>query len=39
MMWGILIFYGEDKKAISGTGGNFSFYELGAPIFLPCSSR
>lgn len=25
--------YGEGKKATSGTGGSFSFYELGAPIF------
>ena len=25
--------YGEGKKAVDGTGGNFSFYELGAPIF------
>ena len=25
--------YGEDKKAVEGTGGNFSYYELGAPIF------
>ncbi len=26
--------YGEDKKAIDGTGGNFDFYELGKPLFL-----
>ena len=26
--------YGEDKKAVEGTGGSFSFYELGKPIFL-----
>ena len=25
--------YGEGKKAVEGTGGNFSYYELGAPIF------
>ena len=25
--------YGDGKKAVSGTGGNFSYYELGAPIF------
>ncbi len=25
--------YGKDKKAVPGTGGNFRFYELGAPIF------
>lgn len=25
--------YGEGKKAVPGTGGNFSYYELGAPIF------
>lgn len=24
--------YGEGKKAVSGTGGAFSFYELGAPL-------
>lgn len=26
--------YGEDKKAIEGTGGNFNYYELGEPLFL-----
>ena len=26
--------YGEEKKAISGTGGSFSYYELGEPIFI-----
>lgn len=26
--------YGEDKKAVEGTGGDFSYYELGQPIFL-----
>lgn len=26
--------YGEDKKAIEGTGGDFSYYELGQPLFL-----
>ena len=25
--------YGEDKKAVAGTGGNFSYYELG-PVLL-----
>ena len=25
--------YGEGKKAVEGTGGNFSYYELGMPIF------
>lgn len=25
--------YGEGKKAVEGTGGGFSFYELGEPIF------
>lgn len=24
--------YGEGNKAVSGTGGDFSFYELGAPL-------
>ncbi|MHB0756769.1 site-specific DNA-methyltransferase [Polaribacter sp. M15] len=26
--------YGVDKKAVAGTGGNFSFYNLGKPLFL-----
>ena len=26
--------YGEDKKAIEGTGGSFNYYELGEPLFL-----
>ena len=26
--------YGEDKKAIPGTGGNFSYYELGEPLMI-----
>jgi adenine-specific DNA-methyltransferase len=26
--------YGEDKKAIEGTGGSFDFYELGKSLFL-----
>jgi adenine-specific DNA-methyltransferase len=26
--------YGNESKAIEGTGGDFSFYELGKPIFL-----
>ncbi len=25
--------YGEDKKAVEGTGGSFEYYELGAPLF------
>lgn len=25
--------YGEGKKAVEGTGGDFSYYELGMPIF------
>lgn len=25
--------YGEGKKKVAGTGGNFGFYELGEPIF------
>lgn len=26
--------YGKDKKAVAGTGGDFTYYELGQPIFL-----
>jgi adenine-specific DNA-methyltransferase len=26
--------YGDNKKAIEGTGGDFTFYELGASLFL-----
>jgi adenine-specific DNA-methyltransferase len=26
--------YGEDKKAIKGTGGSFDFFNLGKPLFL-----
>ena len=26
--------YGDDKKAIEGTGGSFDYYELGEPLFL-----
>ncbi len=26
--------YGEGKNAVEGTGGSFSFYELGEPLFL-----
>lgn len=26
--------YGEGKKAVPGTGGNFSYYELGEPLML-----
>ena len=25
--------YGEYKKTVNGTGGNFSYYELGLPVF------
>ena len=25
--------YGEGKKAVEGTGGDFSYYELGVPLF------
>ena len=25
--------YGEGKNAVEGTGGSFSFYELGEPVF------
>ena len=25
--------YGEDKKAVPGTGGGFDYYEMGPPIF------
>lgn len=27
--------YGEDKKAVEGTGGNFSYYELGPVLLRP----
>jgi adenine-specific DNA-methyltransferase len=27
--------YGESKKAVEGTGGNFSYYELGPVLLLP----
>lgn len=27
--------YGEDKKAVEDTGGNFSYYELGPVLLLP----
>lgn len=27
--------YGEDKKAVEGTGGQFSYYELGPVLLLP----
>ena len=27
--------YGQDKKTVPGTGGSFSYYELGEPIFAP----
>ncbi len=26
--------YGEDKKAVPGTGGGFSYYELGEPLLI-----
>ena len=26
--------YGNDKKAVEGTGGDFTYYELGQPMFL-----
>lgn len=26
--------YGEGKNVVDGTGGNFSYYELGSPLFL-----
>ena len=26
--------YGEGKKAVEGTGGNFGFYELGEPLLI-----
>lgn len=26
--------YGENKKAVEGTGGSFDYYELGKPLFL-----
>lgn len=26
--------YGEDNKAVEGTGGDFTYYELGQPLFL-----
>lgn len=26
--------YGEEKNAVEGTGGNFSYYELGNPLFM-----
>jgi len=26
--------YGEDKKAVEGTGGSFDYYELGKPLFI-----
>ncbi len=27
--------YGKEDKKVPGTGGNFSFYELGAPLLTP----
>ena len=29
----VAIGYGEDKKSVEGTGGEFDFYELGQPLF------
>lgn len=29
----VIIGYGEGKNAVDGTGGSFSYYELGEPIF------
>lgn len=26
--------YGEEKKKVEGTGGDFSYYELGEPLFI-----
>ena len=26
--------YGEDNKAVEGTGGDFTYYEIGQPLFL-----
>ena len=26
--------YGEGKNAVEGTGGNFSFYDLGEPLLM-----
>jgi adenine-specific DNA-methyltransferase len=26
--------YGEDKKVVEGTGGDFNYYQLGEPLFL-----
>ena len=26
--------YGEGKNAVEGTGGNFSYYELGNSLFM-----
>ncbi len=30
--------YGEGNNTVDGTGGSFSFYELGEPLFLPDGS-
>lgn len=27
--------YGSEKNAVEGTGGNFTFYDLGEPLLLP----
>lgn len=29
-----IVGFGDGKNAVEGTGGNFSFYELGEPLFL-----
>lgn len=31
----VIVGYGEGKNAVEGTGGNFTFYELGPVLLLP----
>ena len=31
----VIMGYGEGKNAVEGTGGRFSYYELGEPLLLP----
>ena len=31
--------YGEGKKAVEGTGGSFSFYDLGEPLLIGTSTK
>ncbi len=31
----VIMGYGEGKNAVEGTGGSFSYYELGEPLLLP----